>query len=33
MNQEQQPQANWKVPFFTMWTGQAISLLGSRVSQ
>lgn len=33
MNQEQQPQANWKNPFFIMWTGQAISLLGSRVVQ
>jgi DHA3 family macrolide efflux protein-like MFS transporter len=23
----------WKVPFFTLWTGQAFSLLGSRVVQ
>ena len=20
---------NWKLPFFTIWTGQAVSLLGS----
>ena len=33
MNQAQGPRANWKTPFFTMWTGQAISLLGSRVVQ
>ena len=23
--------ANWRVPYFSMWTGQAVSLLGSRV--
>lgn len=23
----------WKVPFFSIWTGQAVSLLGSRVAQ
>ena len=25
------PGARWQVPYFSMWTGQAISLLGSRV--
>jgi DHA3 family macrolide efflux protein-like MFS transporter len=24
---------NWKLPFFTIWTGQAFSLIGSRVVQ
>lgn len=24
---------NWKVPFFTIWTGQAFSLLGSHLVQ
>jgi DHA3 family macrolide efflux protein-like MFS transporter len=24
---------NWKLPFFTIWTGQAFSLMGSRVVQ
>ncbi|MBC8333096.1 MAG: MFS transporter [Anaerolineae bacterium] len=28
----QQPQ-NWKKPFFTIWTGQAFSLLGSQIVQ
>lgn len=26
-------QAKWKRPFFTIWTGQAISLVGSRVAR
>ena len=25
------PQVKWKIPFFTIWTGQAFSLVGSRV--
>ncbi len=25
--------ANWKAPFFTIWTGQAFSLLGSQLVQ
>jgi DHA3 family macrolide efflux protein-like MFS transporter len=25
------PKRNWKIPFFTIWTGQAFSLLGSRL--
>ncbi|MBN1230410.1 MAG: MFS transporter [Anaerolineales bacterium] len=24
---------NWKVPFFTIWTGQALSMLGSSIAQ
>ena len=24
---------NWKIPFFTIWTGQAFSLLGSKIAQ
>ena len=27
----QQHRSNWKIPFFTIWTGQAFSLVGSRV--
>jgi DHA3 family macrolide efflux protein-like MFS transporter len=26
-----QHRSNWKIPFFTIWTGQAFSLVGSRV--
>jgi DHA3 family macrolide efflux protein-like MFS transporter len=26
------PKSNWKAPFFAIWTGQAFSLLGSRVA-
>jgi len=33
MKEEQQRRANWKVPFFTIWTGQAFSLIGSGVVQ
>jgi DHA3 family macrolide efflux protein-like MFS transporter len=29
---QQQP-GKWKLPFFTIWTGQAFSLIGSRVAQ
>jgi DHA3 family macrolide efflux protein-like MFS transporter len=28
-----QPPRNWKPPFFTMWSGQAVSLLGSQLVQ
>lgn len=27
-----QPERGWKAPFFTIWTGQALSLVGSRVA-
>lgn len=27
------PSSNWKPPFFTMWSGQAVSLLGSQLVQ
>ena len=26
-------QSKWQVPFFTIWTGQSLSLIGSRVAQ
>jgi len=29
----EQHQPKWQVPFFTIWTGQALSLVGSRVAQ
>jgi DHA3 family macrolide efflux protein-like MFS transporter len=28
-----QKQSNWKIPFFAIWTGQAISLVGSMLVQ
>ena len=31
MIQKKQDQPNWAFPFFTLWTGQALSLLGSRI--
>ena len=31
-NMSQTPQTSWTVPFFTIWTGQVLSQLGSRVS-
>jgi DHA3 family macrolide efflux protein-like MFS transporter len=31
--QKQQQHLNWKLSFFTIWTGQAFSLIGSRVVQ
>jgi DHA3 family macrolide efflux protein-like MFS transporter len=33
MAQENTRSSNWKRPFFTIWTGQAFSLLGSKVAQ
>ena len=33
VNQEQEQLTNWKPRFFTLWTGQAISLIGSKVVQ
>jgi DHA3 family macrolide efflux protein-like MFS transporter len=27
-----EPKQNWQFPFFTIWTGQALSLVGSRVA-
>jgi DHA3 family macrolide efflux protein-like MFS transporter len=31
MKSTRQHRSNWKIPFFTIWTGQAFSLVGSRV--
>lgn len=31
--EDKQPNRNWAGPFFTIWTGQAISLLGSQMVQ
>ena len=31
MKSTRQHRSNWKIPFFTIWTGQAFSLIGSRV--
>jgi DHA3 family macrolide efflux protein-like MFS transporter len=33
MHAEKSVTHNWKVPFFTIWTGQAFSLLGSKIVQ
>ena len=33
MEQAQQQQTNWKLAFFTIWTGQQVSLIGSNVLQ
>jgi DHA3 family macrolide efflux protein-like MFS transporter len=33
MKWEQKQHSNWKLSFFTIWTGQAFSLIGSRVVQ
>ncbi len=33
MENPQQPPAKWRGPFFTIWTGQAFSLVGSRLAQ
>ena len=33
MNGNSQPSVNWKVSFFTIWVGQALSLLGSSLVQ
>lgn len=33
MEQTGQHQSKWAIPFFTIWTGQAFSLIGSRVAQ
>lgn len=32
-DQSQKIPSNWKVPFFTVWSGQAVSLLGSQLVQ
>ena len=26
------PPARWQLPFFTIWTGQSLSLFGSRIA-
>ena len=31
MKRAEQHQTKWKIPFFTIWTGQAFSLVGSRI--
>src|SRR3954468_9442314 len=31
--QTEQVATRWKVPFFTIWTGEAISLVGSNLAQ
>ena len=33
MNCKMQRSPKWAIPFFTIWTGQQISLIGSRVAQ
>jgi DHA3 family macrolide efflux protein-like MFS transporter len=33
MEQVEQQEGGWQAPFFTIWTGQAFSLVGSRVAQ
>src|SRR3989304_563903 len=33
MNENNQSSVNWKVSFFTIWVGQALSLLGSSLVQ
>ena len=33
MERAQQQESKWQIPFFTIWTGQALSLAGSAVSQ
>ena len=33
MGSREQGLGNWKLPFFTIWTGQAVSLVGSRLVQ
>ncbi len=33
MQHTQQEQSRWQIPFFTIWTGQAVSLLGSMLVQ
>lgn len=33
MGPTEQSSPNWKLPFFTIWTGQAVSLVGSRLVQ
>ncbi len=33
MTPMEQTTLNWKLPFFTIWTGQAVSLVGSRLVQ
>jgi len=33
MEHTEQPQRKWHVPFFTIWTGQQLSLMGSELAQ
>jgi len=33
MKSKEQHQPKWAIPFFTIWTGQAFSLIGSRLAQ
>ena len=33
MTEHEQPATKWQIPFFRIWTGQAFSLVGTRVAQ
>ena len=33
MKDNEQRSSKWQIPFFSIWTGQAFSLIGSRVAQ
>jgi len=33
MKEQAEHQPKWQIPFFTIWTGQALSLVGSTVTQ
>jgi DHA3 family macrolide efflux protein-like MFS transporter len=33
MQNSEQQRGRWQIPFFTIWTGQAVSLVGSKVAQ
>ena len=33
MNSAEQRPAKWAIPFFTIWTGQQLSLIGSSLAQ
>jgi len=33
MEEQTKNQPKWQIPFFTIWTGQALSLVGSTVTQ
>jgi DHA3 family macrolide efflux protein-like MFS transporter len=33
MTEHEKPTTKWQIPFFSIWTGQAFSLIGTRVAQ